>query len=57
MLKKKIVDKLAEECSENIDVIYYFFNDMINIKSFDTNLLNINLKVLMLLFTALGISQ
>ena len=39
---------------------YYFFNDLINIKSFDPNLLDIDkvsVKVLMLLFTILDISQ
>ena len=39
---------------------YYFFNDLINIKNFDPNLLDIDkisVKVLMLLFTILDISQ
>ena len=39
---------------------YYFFNDLINIKNFDPNLLDIDkisVNVLMLLFTILDISQ
>ena len=37
----KLVDELVEECIENIEN-YYFFNNMINIKDFNANLLKID---------------
>ena len=37
------------------NLTYYFFNDMINIKNLEPNLLNINKILLMLLFTTLNI--
>ena len=62
ILKQQFIKHINEKYKTEINTEncpYYFFSDIINIKNFDPNLLNIdkNSKLLLLFFTTLDTSQ